>query len=320
MKKLDNFILEGFGQELTPNWGFERYLVENLSNYYQGNILNESLISEALIEFGRNKQEQQFGQVIVFAGGAGSGKGFILNNMLGNKGIQLDVDYFKEVAPHVDFIRKGIKDKFGVNVEDMNLKNPQDVSDLHEFLGKRGLNLKNRKFGMVFNSVMLAPKDRKPNIIFDMTMKDMSDIQEVRNAVVPLGYDEKNINVIWVINSIEKALEQNANRSRTVDSNLLIDIHHGVANTMKDLIFRVNRLPFDGEFWMVFNKEGVDNLYKSTEKKGGYSEYLKGKQSAGGYFDFVTNIRIKERGKAIDTNKLDNTLKKKLAEYTEVNF
>jgi hypothetical protein len=54
-------------------------------------------ISEALITFGKSAYPK-FGNIVILAGGAGSGKGFQKNNLLGIEGTNIDVDAIKELA------------------------------------------------------------------------------------------------------------------------------------------------------------------------------------------------------------------------------
>ncbi|UQJ94980.1 hypothetical protein IANJMKHF_00074 [Klebsiella phage CPRSA] len=57
----------------------------------------ESTLTEALITFG-GRAYPKFGQVVILAGGAGSGKGFTLEKLLGIEGITLDVDALKKLV------------------------------------------------------------------------------------------------------------------------------------------------------------------------------------------------------------------------------
>jgi len=50
-------------------------------------------LDEVLLTFGRKRP--RFNQVIVLAGGAGSGKGFVIDNLLGVDAKVMDVDQIK---------------------------------------------------------------------------------------------------------------------------------------------------------------------------------------------------------------------------------
>lgn len=299
----------------------ERVKIVKEENNQEFSISNE-MINEALITFGKNGNEQKFGQIIIFAGGAGSGKGFIKDNLLGNDGIVLDVDALKGLALKSELINKRILDEYGVSLKDMNLKNSDDVSKLHRLLSENGINLKDRKYATVFNSVMMAHPDRKPNIIFDITMKNYEDLINICGYAEDLGYRSENVNLMWVVNDVEVASQQNADRSRTIDDRLLRSIHSGVSRTMQEIIFKANRICFDGEFYLVFNKKGEDSKLnvKKVSDFGYAKEVVKNPDGKSSYIDFVKYVKIKDRNKAIDTSKIDDVIKAKISEYTQENW
>lgn len=102
----------------------------------------------------------KFNNVIIAAGGAGSGKGFVLNNVLLFKGKTFDGDALK-----TNILRFGSKEESRIwqeykkyaeienekgnhiktNLNDLDLKDPVDVSVLHLFSKAKGMtiNLKN---------------------------------------------------------------------------------------------------------------------------------------------------------------------------------
>lgn len=85
-------------------------------------------LDEALITFG-GKAYPKFGQVVILAGGAGSGKGFTLEKLLGIEGITLDVDALKKLVMGSTKLAAEIKAKTGHDVKTMNLKKPGQRSN-----------------------------------------------------------------------------------------------------------------------------------------------------------------------------------------------
>ena len=85
---------------------------------------------EKLITFG-GKAYPKYGHIVLMAGGAGSGKGFILSNLVGVEGKVFDVDELKTLASRTPTIKKRIKDELGVDMEDLasNLKDPKNVEN-----------------------------------------------------------------------------------------------------------------------------------------------------------------------------------------------
>jgi hypothetical protein len=124
-------------------------------------------LEEALIILGK-KAYPKFGHIVIMAGGAGSGKGFVKDKLLGIEGWPYDVDDLKKLAMKSPMIQKAVKKEFGVELEKMNLKNPDDVSKLHEIL-KFHLNIDDKKTKALYTGILTKAPDRKPNIIFDVT-------------------------------------------------------------------------------------------------------------------------------------------------------
>jgi len=286
MKKFNHFITE---QELMQNTAED--------------------LMEKLITFG-GKAYPKFGNIVVMAGGAGSGKGFVLNKLVGVEGKVFDVDELKRLASKTPSIKKRVKKELGVDIEALgkDLKNPENVSKLHDIIANF-LGADKGKERMFYRSILTSPADRKPNIIFDMTFKELSKLEKVANDASKLGYDKKNIHIVWVVNDIEVAQAQNAKRARRVPSEILINTHRGAANTMGDIINMGNKLKkyMDGDIVFAFNKVGVDaNL--ATSGKGG------------SYVKDANYFYVKKQGKPpTSIDQLDKDVRRKIKGYVPKN-
>jgi hypothetical protein len=96
-------------------------------------FLEHKSLQEKLITFGK-KAYPKFGNVVILAGGAGSGKGFQLEKLLGIEGKVFDVDHLKQLAIKSEMFAKRIKDETGQDIKNYDLKNPDNVSKLHDVL------------------------------------------------------------------------------------------------------------------------------------------------------------------------------------------
>jgi hypothetical protein len=152
---------------------------------------------------------------------------------------------------------------------------------------------------------MTAAPDRKPNIIFDVTLKDLQKLQNITRQVSQLGYKKENIHIVWVINDIEVAKQQNLSRSRTVPTEILINTHRGAANTMGDIINMGKKLQryMDGDIVFAFNKVGVDaSLVKSGK--------------GGSYVKDANYFYVKRKGKSpVSVKDLEDDIKRKISAY-----
>lgn len=264
---------------------------------------------EKLITLG-GKAYPNFGNVVIMAGGAGSGKGFIKDNLLGLEGYSFDVDDLKSLASRTPAIVSRIKSEMGIDLADLaaNLKNPENVSKLHDIIGNY-LKLDSARKKAFYRSVISAPAERKPNIIFDVTLKDLRKLQNIAQDVANLGYDKKNVHIVWVVNDIEIAKKQNAERDRKVPVEILVNTHRGASQTMLDIVNMGTSLKryMDGDIVFAFNKIGVDaDLVKS--KRGG--SYVKNAN----YF------YIKKSGKPVmKLSDVSSDVKRKIAQYVPKN-
>ena len=119
----------------------------------------KSFLTEKAIVVGNGAR---YSQVIFLAGGAGSGKGFAIQYFLeGNKFKVRDVDEWKKAFLKI----AAIKRKYP-KLRRLNLRRPDDVAKLHDFVDKKGI--KDKTLTLMLSQ---ARKGRLPNIIFDITLK-----------------------------------------------------------------------------------------------------------------------------------------------------
>lgn len=264
--------------------------------------LNEKLITLA------GKAYPKFGNVVIMAGGAGSGKGFIQNNLLGVQGSTFDVDELKKAAIKSKIIRKTVKKELDYDLKDFEredaLKDPEVVSKLHDIIGGY-LKLNDRKMQAMMTSALLAAPDRKPNMIFDVTLRDLQKFDNITRMIKEVGYDPKKIHIVWVVNDVEVAAQQNLKRSRVVKPEILMNTHKGVSRTMNDIVNMGQDLSkyMDGDIVFAFNKVGVDSVLIKSERGGKYVAAA----------DFVY---VKRSGKGvISVKEMDKRIKDKIKSY-----
>lgn len=261
-------------------------------------------VDEKLITFGK-KAYPKFGQIVILAGGAGSGKGFVLDKLLGIEGNVLDVDALKALAIGSTKLSKRIKDETGVDLKDLSLKDPENVKKIHELLADiYGITKANQR--RVMSGALAAPADRKPNLIFDVTLKDLSKLETITRNAQELGYDKKNVHVVWVLNDLEVAQEQNRNRDRVVPDEILLVTHEGVSITMARMMDMGSSLSkyLDGDMYIAFNKKGVDTKIKTSDT-GGF------------YIEDANYLQIKKVGKRVmSRNDLAKEVNNKIRKYT----
>ena len=187
-------------------------------------FLAEKYLEEKLIMYNQGKR---YGQIVFLAGGAGSGKGFAIKNFMEGEKFKIrDVDEWKKA-----FMKLADTKKQFPEIKGLNLKNSKDVIKLHQFVKDKGI--KEKSLDLLLRDVNAR---HAPNVIFDITMKDTSNINAVIPKLLEVGYDPKNIHLTWVLTNYYIAIENNQKRTRTVPEDIMLLSHEGAATSMYDVI------------------------------------------------------------------------------------
>ena len=245
--------------------------------------ITEDILNEKLITYGNRKP---YGQVVFMAGGAGSGKGFAIKNFVDSASFKIrDVDEMKKQLQilnrlgkldirsilkkygrniklkDLDLIRKIEKD--GYRLQNLNLKNPDHVYALHTLVKAMGI-----KDASLAN--LLKGKDNPevlPNILFDITAKDVTDITSVIPKLKEVGYKPENIHLTWILTSYVTAMANNKNRSRMVPEDILLKTHEGAANTVWGLVTKALPKGMNGRVDVILNNPEHTVFYTDADGK-----------------------------------------------------
>ena len=261
-----------------------------------GESVNEEQLDEKLITF---SNRAPYGQIVFMAGGAGSGKGFAIDNFIDAAGFKVrDVDEMKTAVGKLDQLGKfSIDDWFkkyasklpeedrahveefvvgkGMSIADVanNLKNPNNVAALHYIVHSMGL-----KDKWLIN--MLSGKTNKetlPNLLFDITAKKVSAISDVIKPLVDAGYDPKNIHLIWVLTDYHLAVSNNKDRKRVVPDDILLGTHEGTAKTIWSILTKGLPSGLNGRIDVILNNRENTVTYndsKGNKMKGAVKGFL----------------------------------------------
>ena len=264
-------------------------------------------INEALVTFG-NKAYPKYGHVVILAGGAGSGKGYVIQNLLGISAKIIDVDSVKQLALKTDKIIQKVKEITGEDISKFNFKNPEHVKRIHVALSDI-LGVIPALQSTINKAIAQGNPDRLPNLIFDVTLKDFRKFENICKMVELMGYEKENIHLVWVINDVDVALKQNKERDRIVPDDILIDTHVGAAKTLKQIVSLTDDLKsyLNGDIWFVFNnREEADSTIR--------------KSSTGGSFvDKANYIKLKKAGSST-ISQIPKEFIYKIQQYTKNNF
>ena len=250
-------------------------------------VLNEEQLDEKLITYNNRKP---YGQVVFLVGGAGSGKGFAGSNFLDSAGFKVrDVDEMKkqlQVLNRMDKITVGdILKKYGKKIKPANLelinkvfntelprgnkqtirnldlKTPDHVAALHYLVKAMGIKDKS-----LINMLSAANNSETlPNIMFDITAKDLSDITDILPLLKNAGYSPKNVHLTWILTNYITAMENNKGRERMVPEDTLLKTHEGASNTIWSLVTRALPKSMDGRADVILNNPNNTVFYKDSD-------------------------------------------------------
>ena len=255
--------------------------------------INEEQLDEKLITF---SNRAPYGQIVFMAGGAGSGKGFAIDNFIDAAGFKVrDVDEMKKAVGKLDQLGKFSVDKWykkygkklsdkpakggglspkahveefvlgkGLSISDISkdLKNPNNVASLHYIVDSMGLKDK-------WLISMLSGKNNKetlPNLLFDITAKKVSSITDVIKPLIANGYDSKNIHLIWVLTNFHVAIQANKERDRMVPEDILLQTHEGAGKSMWSVMTKILPKGLNGRIDVILNNRNETVPY--TDKDG----------------------------------------------------
>ena len=255
-------------------------------------------LDEKLIIVGKGKR---YGQIMFLAGGAGSGKGFAITNFLeGDKFKVRDVDEWKKALMKVGELKKKWPE-----IKGLDLRKPNDVARLHMFVKEKGIKDKtlDRMLGDAIRSGS-AKKGTLPNILFDITLKEIGDIKEVLPSLMEAGYDSKNMHLTWVLTNYHVAVQNNATRDRVVPADILLQTHEGAAKTMVDIIRGKTPSGLNGAVNVILNnrvntiafKDAAGNTIKRKKRYATPDEKKKKEDETIVVKDF-TYLNMKKEGK-----------------------
>lgn len=231
----------------------------------------------------------RYGQVVFMAGGAGSGKGYAIDTLMNGMDYKvIDPDAFKELVVRIGKLHASIgkQSKF-VQFKDINFRDPKDVVKIHLALKDWPLEQKyimDILFPHIRANILsrmqkyTPPKGKEyltyggskaslPNLIFDRTLKNASEIKDLSDLLLSAGYSRDNIHIIWVLTNWRVAMVNNDNRPRRVPDHILLLTHEGVGKTMSDIAAGSYPKNVNGDIYMILGGGEGQVFYSNKDGK-----------------------------------------------------
>jgi hypothetical protein len=194
----------------------------------------------------------------------------------------------------------------------MDLRNPMDVFNLHMMVKKA--DIKNKILNALFTSLKVSQSGTRgvlPNLMFDVTLKEVADINEMLPLLLVLGYKPKDIHITWVLTDYYVAVQANQQRSRVVPDDILLKTHVGAAKTMSHFIVNNTPAGVDGGVYVILNNR--ENTIPFTDKMG---KPIKGNKSGKIVVKDFTYLTLRKAGKKWES---DTAVKKQVFDWIEDN-
>jgi hypothetical protein len=282
--------------------------MERFKNY----LVEQQQLDEKLILLSNGKK---YGQICFLCGGAGSGKGFAAANFMEREKFKVrDVDEWKKTFLKIAKIQsdpekyaKKYDSKLNFKpgkfeeIHNLDLTKPKDVYTLHLFIDKIGI--KDKTLDQMLDK--MEKPEILPNIMFDITAKNINDIAKFMPKLLLSGYNPANIHIVWILTNYKIALSNNLDpsRGRIVPEDIMLQTHKGAAQTMYDYIGGYGKkLAINGQIHVVLNNRENTIWYGDSKKVERISSITGAKITTGVIKDFKY-LTLKERGKSIKKEK-----------------
>ena len=160
----------------------------------------------------------------------------------------------------LDLIRKIEKD--GYKLQNFNLKNPDHVYALHILV--KAIGIKDASL----EKLLLGKNNPEtlPNILFDITAKDINDITSILPKLKQVGYKPENVHLTWVLTNYVTAMYNNKNRARMVPEDILLKTHEGASNTIWGIVTKALPKGMNGRVDVILNNP--EHTVFFTDKDG----------------------------------------------------
>jgi hypothetical protein len=195
----------------------------------------------------------------------------------------------KPLPPLADGMKAAIE-----KIKNLNMLDPKDTAAMHmiaknmkkDAVGKewdkeaqkfvdtiyKNLGIEQRK--MVYTFLSDRSRSELPNVMFDITLKDMGALQNDLNGEMGVldflraaGYKPENIHIVWILTDYKIAMQQNLTRNRVVPADILFQTHRGASGTMQDILFRnYGSLGINGDVAVIIGGSKNNVVYKKNMK------------------------------------------------------
>jgi len=173
------------------------------------------------------------GNFVIIAGGPGAGKSYVTQNFI-------DLPDYKQF--NVDNYRVSLAKNLWGDQWKENISTEEGYAKIldmsHTTSDPRNLTIKFLK------NFIGVERGHMPNIVYEAGGGQREVMNDVINLAKENGY---NVTIVHVVTELDKALNRNQERDRSLPRDMVIDYHDKVRRVVKDLI------PMVDNYWIVDN-------------------------------------------------------------------
>ena len=203
-----------------------------------------------------------YNQAVVLAGDSINCKSYVLQNILNIRGELFETDSLKERVPQFtnEELDHEFGKRYGLYLNYINITDPVESFFLHEFMKEKGFNTKIKE--TFFNANI--SREHKPNVIFDITLSNLQNTNEIKDWLDFGGYDLVNRHIVWAVNEIEAPSKQSEQGEHQLSEGILLKTPMGATLTLRELIEQNPPSWFNGDVYIVFKKNIDTELTKKS--------------------------------------------------------
>lgn len=220
--------------------------------------IKETIIEQLILE---GVDDPGILKCVFMAGGPGSGKSYIANEIFGvsHKILTSVSSSGLKLVNSDSAFEKGLKDN-GINPKDLGKIEKENPELWDAITAKTSTSIRGKAKAITDKQKAFYEAGRL-GMVIDGTGDEVSKIKEKKEHAESLGYD---CYMVFVNTSLEVALKRNAERDRTLPDDLVNKVWKDCQNNLGAF-----QGMFGGNFIIVDNTSYNKNIYKFTDKKTG---------------------------------------------------
>lgn len=208
----------------------------------------------------------KFNTVAIIVGGDYSGKENIRTDMLMVEGLVFRDDELMKLAMKSEIIKKRLLTYWDVDVDHLNISDPDDYKILYDAIIE-WMDIDTNRKASIANHIRGAVPKHKPNLIIENSVRDRLSFKNSTMSMSALNYNIDDVHLILMVGDIKVAQNRVSRGVEDIEHEWLNQSHERVAKFMSDIFtdkFDIRKYA-DGDVWLVFDVDNAIQVKKSGQ-------------------------------------------------------